>query len=573
MIQNEYILNVDIKRKFTAIVPTFVQNDTASLVFRIFDNGKEFDLSDYNRAEMTTIRKDGEVVIGLADIETVNGRQQIRYEYMGNEMSQEGFAQTSLTIFSDSGRVTVRPFKINIIADVRDAIGATEEYGLLQDLIAEISTAIENANEQGNYAKEQGDFAKEEASNLELLKSDVEDATNYANEQGNFAKAEGIKATEKLDEMTLATSEAIEATTETRAATTDTISATESVITATNVMNTVLPNVENLENVSEYSEAVEYKKNNIVSYNGSSYQALKDTIGNHPPNPEDGNSEYWSLLSRKGADGTGTVVTHRDEFISTENQKVFNLNHTYDQFQNRLRVIVGGVPQYSPDNFTETSATSFTLSEGVPAGIRVIAEYFSEAVPVATDLGETVQNHTNMLSTQESRISSHDDEIDGITQQLAEIANKAHGGVKGAYISTAIAQSFPSMANSNANIREYELVIYDTSNFYSPHTPERLTIPIGVSKVRLFAINSFGANDVGLRALRITKNGSTDYLMGCTVIAQASEDSVSATQLTSPILDVQAGDYFRVHVAQTSGGALSTITNNALQGFGIEVIE
>ena len=72
------------------------------------------------------------------------------------------------------------------------------------------------------------------------------------------------------------------------------------------------------------------------------------------------------------------LVRNRDVFIATANQKVFTLTNSYIPNQNMIDVSVGGVPQYSPTNFTETSSTSFTvLGTGVPVGTEVVASYFS----------------------------------------------------------------------------------------------------------------------------------------------------------------------------------------------------
>ena len=66
-----------------------------------------------------------------------------------------------------------------------------------------------------------------------------------------------------------------------------------------------------------------------------------------------------------------------EKFTATENQKTFTLANSYELNANRIKVYVSGVPQYSPDNFTETSANSFTLSDGVPVGTVVIVEITS----------------------------------------------------------------------------------------------------------------------------------------------------------------------------------------------------
>lgn len=66
-----------------------------------------------------------------------------------------------------------------------------------------------------------------------------------------------------------------------------------------------------------------------------------------------------------------------EEWIAVEGQTVFNLTTgAYPVNKKCLSVIVGGVPQ-SITQFTENSSTKFTLNEGVPAGVKVRAEWFN----------------------------------------------------------------------------------------------------------------------------------------------------------------------------------------------------
>jgi hypothetical protein len=135
-----------------------------------------------------------------------------------------------------------------------------------------------------------------------------------------------------------------------------------------------------------------YKKNNIVNLNGNSYIAKQETVGNIPT--DEVTDQYWALLSRKGADGTGTVHVHRDTFVATEGQTIFTLSHNYDQFQNRTEVVVGGVPQRTPENYEESSSNTIILNNGVASGTIVEVRYFSEAVPMQSDIQTTVDSHT-----------------------------------------------------------------------------------------------------------------------------------------------------------------------------------
>lgn len=84
-----------------------------------------------------------------------------------------------------------------------------------------------------------------------------------------------------------------------------------------------------------------------------------------------------SFFKNKG--GQSSSSTPIDEtiqkFTATANQTVFNLTGAYEVGKNRLEIIVGGVRQFTPTNFTETSPKSFTLKIGVPVGTEVIAIY------------------------------------------------------------------------------------------------------------------------------------------------------------------------------------------------------
>lgn len=190
--------------------------------------------------------------------------------------------------------------------------------------------------------------------------------------------------------------------------------------------------------IEPYNVSTVYKKNDVVSFNGSSYMAKQMTTGNAPT--ELSTDPYWGVLARKGTDGTGTVHVHRDSFVATEGQSVFNLSHSYDQFQNRTDVIVGGVPQKTPDNYEETTPNSITLGEGVPAGTIVEVKYFSESIPLQSDIQTVVSNHTTSLNDHSAELSSQSNKIgnlsglmttsktslvDAVNENTSQLAEKA----------------------------------------------------------------------------------------------------------------------------------------------------
>lgn len=87
----------------------------------------------------------------------------------------------------------------------------------------------------------------------------------------------------------------------------------------------------------------------------------------------------------------GNVTRRSQVYTATANQTVFNLANAYLVDQGRLDVYISGVKQRSGADFTETSPTSFTLSEGLEVGTVVEAVYFSASQALSEDLIEQVQ--------------------------------------------------------------------------------------------------------------------------------------------------------------------------------------
>ena len=116
MFGNLYNLDIDLKRKMTSIVPTFVQYDYAVLMIKVFDNGKPFDLAGLTSADVSHKKSDGSIFVGAGTFEkNSNHEDVIRYVYLGNEMDKTGFVETSLTLFSGDCKVSSQPFKVNIL--------------------------------------------------------------------------------------------------------------------------------------------------------------------------------------------------------------------------------------------------------------------------------------------------------------------------------------------------------------------------------------------------------------------------------------------------------------------------
>ncbi|MCM3387352.1 BppU family phage baseplate upper protein [Ureibacillus chungkukjangi] len=360
---NEYILNVDLKKTISNNVPTFKQGDTAILKFKIFDNGKAYDLSSFTDAEITFRIPSGDVVIGNPVLED----GMIVYRLQGAEMTRVGNVSTILTIRSGNDEVSIQPFRIFIYDSMKTEnltyIGALQELiEATQEIEVNSYTIITEMNETRVALETDANTYKETL---------VQDVTEYKSEVNTFNS--------------------------------------------------------NRVHKKNWNVATQYVTNNEVEFNGSTWRALRNNKGVTPAEGLD-----WTLIARKGDDGLGTVNRIREVFIATEGQRDFNLQQTYDQYQNRIDVTVMGVPQFSPDNFTELTNKSIRLSEGVPAGTEVIVVYYTHSIPMASDIQTTVNNHTTKLNNHEVRVSETETNVTSLTAQLAEKAtNVKTFGAKG----------------------------------------------------------------------------------------------------------------------------------------------
>lgn len=155
----------------------------------------------------------------------------------------------------------------------------------------------------------------------------------------------------------------------------------------------------------------------------------------------------------------------------------------------------------------------------------------------------------------EGGVASHN----ALATHEAENANKAHGGFQGAFLTTEIiSQSIP---DSTFTPLSWFLVEYDTKNFYNALTPTRLTVPLGVTKVRLSGNFNFIGNATGQRRGEIRINGNISKLPSVTKMAPGTE--IANTNLSTGVFKVTAGDYFELVVWQNSGGALDVRATNA----------
>lgn len=122
-------------------------------------------------------------------------------------------------------------------------------------------------------------------------------------------------------------------------------------------------------------------------------------------------------------------------------------------------------------------------------------------------------------------------------------------------------------SNQTSTYLSFDSELYDTTGFHDTVTNnDRFTIPAGVTKVRFCFVASFETNSTGVRVMYIKNSSNTTIYQ-----AICAAFGTTVNTLTTGVVDVNAGDWFRATVYQTSGGALDV--NAAITKFEIEVIE
>ena len=145
---------------------------------------------------------------------------------------------------------------------------------------------------------------------------------------------------------------------------------------------------------------------------------------------------------------------------------------------------------------------------------------------------------------------------------------------RGALVTT-IGIANQNIPNNTLQFLNFNTIERDTDGFFNHGAPSKITIPEGVSKVRLLGQVIFGSNASGLRQIVIKKN----YIPGGGWYAGVPASTITANNATTtdvhvltPVLDVMAGDFFQLEAYQTSGTTITALSSVGTW-FAIEVIE
>ena len=115
----------------------------------------------------------------------------------------------------------------------------------------------------------------------------------------------------------------------------------------------------------------------------------------------------------------------------------------------------------------------------------------------------------------------------------------------------------------------WQSTLYNTSGFWNPTNPTRLTVPKGVKMVKIAANVLWAANDTGSRLLRVKQNGN--YMPGLPYVLKTTKGT-AATQGSSGAIPVKEGDYFELEVRHEAGVEID-FRADPYTWFSIEVVE
>lgn len=113
---------------------------------------------------------------------------------------------------------------------------------------------------------------------------------------------------------------------------------------------------------------------------------------------------------------------------------------------------------------------------------------------------------------------------------------------------------------------------FNDLNAFDGGNPTRLTVPEGVTRVRVVASITYEGSTVGERVVRVFKNGGTTFPDDAVASGRTeAQNGFWTTYADSGVISVTPGDYFEVTTSQTSGGALN-VDASPVTFFSMEVV-
>ena len=302
-----------------------------------------------------------------------------------------------------------------------------------------------------------------------------------------------------------------------------------------------------MEPMGEYDATVKYEKLNIVTYNGSTYCALGDTLGNEPTN-----EEYWQLIAKKGDKGDTYLLTEEDK-ENIKNEITENANSDFNKnveekttaFDNHVTEKTSSFDTNSVNKTNEFNANATSKLEEYNTnantrineynanadGLMTIAvDARNELERVKNDVLETGEASGNYLTLNDSTMAEYQElEVEGVCEQLTT-TGKNKIGFKDSQeiilngITASIKDGVISLNGQNTN--DYVVDLFKSINVdLSTDADETYTLSYIVVS---------GTKDVKLGiSFRDENNVQLDYIQDPTNDSLATKKTLSADTLNN----------------------------------------
>lgn len=257
--------------------------------------------------------------------------------------------------------------------------------------VDEVRQAIDNANSAA-------DKANEAASDIQGAVDEAKRASNQANEAVIKTEAVLESVSSSLSQLDNSIEDANKAIGESNTATANAKQAAQDAITAKdNLSNAVTEKINQADTAiknandaagaaNQASEAIKgwgnkrqwnkeqyYEKNNIVTHNGSAWQALRANKGIVPVEGED-----WTCLAQKGVDGTGAVSSVNGNFpdengnveLDIQQGTVQKINGKNPDNSGEVTLVASDLGEMSGDQLTNESVSFAKLAHDVRDAIK-----------------------------------------------------------------------------------------------------------------------------------------------------------------------------------------------------------
>lgn len=238
--------------------------------------------------------------------------------------------------------------------------------------------------------------------------------------------------------------------------------------------------------------------------------------------------------------------------------------HPYQTRDASSNILVGGAIQVKSSAYrVEQVGTVLQMRSGVSSVVIGNSVYLASNAELAAD--GTTWNRLN-TGNPASLISA--------AQSGPEIYTAASGAnpiswsgpykIKHGYRGFVGAMYVTPLANTYTTAMTVNYAITDTDSMYNAGTPNRVTIPSGVSRVRCIASAEFPTHATGERHMTLYRNGSSLLTSLGSVVARDRQAGLGSNgvmcNFTSPAIPVVVGDYLEVKLYQSSGVSMNITT-------------